>query len=374
VHELVRHGFFLLVVTLVTLTFGLLVRDLLLSCFWAVVLAILFQSVHQHIRAWLPGHEDWAALACTVVIVLVVMVPLAIAAQALAMEGWELSSKISDGSLDPNRALELLEQRFPAIQEWAANWQILRGDVRSQLREGALQGAQVIAVLGWGYAQGFLSLLVLAALSVYLLFYFLRDGQLLPQAIGAALPLGKRAQTLLFGRFVRAIRASVKGIAIVAAVQGAMGALLFWLLGLPAPFLAGTAMGLLSVVPFGGSGFVWFPAAIILLLAGEIARPLVLMGVGFFIIMSVDNLLRPRLVGSDLGIPDFLVLLSTFGGLAWFGLSGFLLGPVLASIFLACWQLMARQYGRDAQNLPDSSLSTPDEARSCRLPPGEPAP
>lgn len=348
-HELVRRGFFLLLVATVTLAFGLLVRDLLLSCFWAVVLAILFHSLHQRMRGWLRGRDDWAALASTAVVVLVALIPMAIAGIALAKEGWELYSKVADGSLDPNRALDLFEQRFPAIREWAADLQIPQGEIRNRLREGALVGAQVVATQGWMYAQDFFALLVAAALSIYLLFFFLRDGDSLCRSIGAALPLEKREQTFLFGRFVRAVQATVKGIAIVAVVQGIMGALLFWLLGLPAPILWGTVMGILSVVPFGGSGFVWLPAAVILLLAGEVTRPLVIIGFGFFIIMSVDNLLRPWLVGNDLHIPDFLVLLSTFGGLIWFGLTGFLLGPVLAATFLAVWQMMGRRYGRLSQ-------------------------
>lgn len=353
-HGLVRHGFVLVVVAVVTIGFGLMIRDLLLSCFWAVVLAILFHPLHLRIRAWLPGRDDWAALATTIVVMLAVLLPVGIVAQALVMEAWQLSTQISEGTLDPNRALDLLEQRLPVIHAWAADWNIPQLEVRTRIRESALLAAQVFATRSWGYAQDLLSFLASAALTVYLLFFFFRDGEKLSRGIGTVLPLSIRDQTLLLGRFVKAARATVKGVVIVALVQGAMGGVLFWLLGLPAPLLWGTCMGMLSLIPFGGSGFVWLPAATILLLAGEVARPLTLVGFGFFIIMSVDNVLRPRIVGQDLHIPDFLVLLATFGGLVWFGLTGFILGPMVAAIFIAAWQMMGHQYGKVRKHLSEA--------------------
>lgn len=154
-----------------------------------------------------------------------------------------------------------------------------------------------------------------------------------------AIPLDDDTKRHLLKKFTTVVRATVKGNIVVAATQGVLGGLIFWFLGLPSALLWGTVMALLSLLPAVGSALVWVPVAIYLLLSGAMFKGLLLIAFGALVIGTVDNLMRPILVGKDTRMPDYLVLVSTLGGLSVFGLSGFVVGPLVAALFVASWDL-----------------------------------
>jgi predicted PurR-regulated permease PerM len=176
---------------------------------------------------------------------------------------------------------------------------------------------------------------------LYLLFFLLRDGAGLAARIKGAVPLGRKVKQRLFGNFTTVIRATVKGNVLVALVQGALGGLAFWFLDVQAPVLWGVLMAFLSLLPAVGAAIVWVPVAVYFLVTGAIWQGVALTAFGVLAIGLVDNILRPILVGKDTKMPDYVVLLSTVGGMALFGLSGFVIGPVVAALFIAAWDLFA---------------------------------
>ena len=180
---------------------------------------------------------------------------------------------------------------------------------------------------------------------LYLLFFFLRDGTRLLEGLVRALPLGDERERHLLGRFAEVSRATIKGTVVVGIVQGAIGGVAFAIIGLGAPVLWGVVMALLSILPAVGPSLVWLPAAIILLVNGEIVGGIALLAVGLLVIGFIDNLLRPILVGRDTRMPDYLILLSTLGGLAGFGLAGIIIGPIIAAFFLSIWQMAEAELG-----------------------------
>jgi predicted PurR-regulated permease PerM len=169
----------------------------------------------------------------------------------------------------------------------------------------------------------------------------LRDGSALTKRIVDAIPLPPEQEPALFRKFTTAIRATIKGNILVAMAQGALGGLIFWLLGLPAPVLWGVVMGLLALLPAVGAALIWVPAAIYLLATGSVWQGVVLFIFGALVIGLIDNILRPLLVGKDTKMPDYVVLISTLGGLATFGLNGFIIGPVIAAMFIAAWDIFS---------------------------------
>jgi predicted PurR-regulated permease PerM len=176
-----------------------------------------------------------------------------------------------------------------------------------------------------------------------------------------ALPLGHEREHRLFEKFADVSRATVKGTLVVGVVQGTLGGLFFWILGLNAAVFWGVIMTLLSLLPAVGSALIWGPAAIILLATGQIVKGIILLAAGSLIIGLVDNLLRPMLVGRDTQIPDYLILLATLGGLTVFGLSGFVIGPIIAALFLAVWDMFAQEYGHEDVSHPlPAAASHPD--------------
>jgi len=176
---------------------------------------------------------------------------------------------------------------------------------------------------------------------LYLLFSLLRDGQPLTEKIKQVIPMQEEHKKLLFARFITVIRATVKGNIFVAAIQGALGGVMFWFLGIPGAMLWGVMMALMSLLPAVGSAFIWAPVAIFFLITGSIWQGFTLISYGVLVIGLIDNILRPILVGKDTQMPDYVVLISTLGGIAIFGLNGFVIGPIVAALFIAKWDIFS---------------------------------
>ena len=181
---------------------------------------------------------------------------------------------------------------------------------------------------------------------LYLTFFLLRDGRTITKKIGEATPLSAETRKLLFDKFLTVMRATMKGSFVVAVAQGSLGAVIFWILGIHAPILWGVLMAFLSLLPAVGAGFVWLPVALYLLATGAVWQGVVLIVFGVFVIGLVDNLLRPILVGKDTAMPDYIVLISTLGGIGVFGFNGLILGPLIAAMFIAVWHILTDSRNR----------------------------
>ena len=189
--------------------------------------------------------------------------------------------------------------------------------------------------------QGTARIIISFFLMLYLLFFFLRDGSEIAQRLKDAIPLRTEQKRALFNKFTIVIRAMFKGTILVAVLQGMLGGVIFWLLGIPAALLWGVVMAFLSLLPAVGSALIWLPVALYLLATGAVWQGLVLIAYGVLVIGLVDNFLRPFLIGMDTKLPDYIVLISTLGGIAIFGLNGFVIGPVIAAMFIATWDIFS---------------------------------
>lgn len=231
--------------------------------------------------------------------------------------------------------------------------------LKQQTSTGALAAssfaAQHVLSLGQSTFRFFLSL----GLMLYMTFFLLRDGSHLVDLIARALPLGDERERLLFSKFAEVTRATVKGNLVVAIVQGALGGLIFRVLDIPGPILWAVAMAMMSLIPAVGAGLIWLPVAIYLFAEGEMNSALVLVIYGVLVIGLADNILRPLLVGRDTKLPDWLVLLSTVGGLVMFGINGFVVGPLVAALFLVVWQIFSRDYNHDELREGEDSVTPP---------------
>lgn len=344
-NSVVRHGTFLALVIGVTLTFLGLIQGFLLACFWAAVLAIIFRNTFRRLRIKFKGKDNLAAVMTTVFILLVVILPLFFITVALVDQSSKLYQNIQSGQINAAELIDYVEEQAPVLDEYLQKFGYSVEKLRESLSDIALNVTQFVGNRAIVATQSVLNFLVQFTLMLYLLFFFLRDGKEIMQAIVNVLPLGNRREWALFRRFAKVARATLKGTMIVAIVQGTIGGLLFALVGIQGAVFWGVVMTLLALLPVGGSGVVWLPAAIIMFIQGHVGKGVIIIVVGSLIIGLVDNLLRPLLVGRDTQMPDYLILLSTLGGIAWFGLTGFILGPVIAALFLACWEMVGQEYG-----------------------------
>lgn len=318
-----------------------LISDFMMVGFWSVALAIIFWAPHANIKERLNNRENLAAMLSTFLIFLVVIIPLLLISAAIVSQSQDLYERIQSGEFRAYQFTDIIFSYLPFLEGLLEQFDISMESMRSQLNAAAADLAGKLGGQVVNYTQNLLGLIVDFFLMLYLLFFFLRDGEMIVKAIGDAFPLRAEVEQTLFFRFASVTRASLRGTLIVAMIQGAIGGILFWAVGIQAAVLWGVLMTLLALLPVGGSAIVWFPTAIVLFVDGQVVEGVVVLVVGSLIIGLIDNLLRPQLVGRETQMPDYLILLSTLGGIAWVGLAGFIIGPVIAALFITCWQLMA---------------------------------
>ena len=190
---------------------------------------------------------------------------------------------------------------------------------------------------------------------LYVLFFLLRDGGELTAIFRKAIPMEDEQKNHLLSKFAAVVKATVKGNIAIAAMQGALGGFIVWVLGFQGAILWGVVMAFLSLVPAVGSGLVWGPMAIYLMATGSVGKGVLLLAYGVGVIGLVDNIMRPLLVGKDTRMPDYLVLISTIGGMSLFGLNGFVIGPLIAALFMASWDLYVSPEKVRAQTAEDAA-------------------
>lgn len=334
---------FLFLVLGVSLAFVWILRPYAGAILWGTVLAIVFAPLNRHLRVQLRQRRSVAAIVTLTVIVVLVLLPVALIVQSLIEEGTGVYARLQSGELDVNA---WFRQVYAALPDWAVRlMERLRltnlEAVQSRLTGALTSAAQVLGARALTLGQSTFELVVALFVMLYLLFFLLRDGDVLSRRIRAAIPLQPGRQRNLAARFATVIRATIKGNLVVALVQGALGWLIFLILGVGAPVLLGVLIALLSLLPAVGAPVVWAPVAIYLFATGQVWQAVTLAAFGALVIGSADNILRPILVGKDTKLPDYVVLISTLGGIAVFGVNGFVIGPVIAALFVAVWEIFS---------------------------------
>jgi predicted PurR-regulated permease PerM len=334
---------FLFLVIAVSLAFAWILWPFYGAVFWGTILAILFAPLNRRLLSSMGKRRTLAALTTVTIVLLIVILPLTLIGALLVQEALSVYARFQSGEL--NLGL-YFQQVFGALPGWVTNLLDRFGltnlaAVQERLSTGLVQGGQFVAAKALNIGQNTFDFIVNVCIVLYLLFFLLRDGDDLARRIRNAIPLHREQQRELFNRFTTVIRATVKGNVVVAIVQGALGGLIFWFLGVHAPVLWGVVMAFLSLLPAVGSALVWVPVAVYFLVTGALWKGIVLIAFGVLVIGLVDNVLRPMLVGKDTKMPDYVVLIATLGGIAIFGLNGFVIGPVIAAMFMAVWDIVA---------------------------------
>lgn len=345
----VRPVAFFMMLLGITLVFIGMIKPFLMAIFWSALLALIFRRPFRILRWKLRGRSNTAAAITTTLIILIVVIPIFFLMLALVNESIGVYQRIESGQWDLAKVVDFVETRLPRLQSLLAQVGMTIDELRTSLSNFAVNAAQLVADRVFNYTQNAISFSVQFFLMLYILFFFLRDGTQIVRQIINVLPLGNKWELQLMNRFASVSRATLKGTLIVAVIQGSIGGITFALLGIEGALFWGVLMTVLSLLPVGGSGLVWGPTAIVLLTQGLWIKAIVLVIVGALGIGLIDNLLRPILVGRDTKMPDYLVLLSTLGGLAWFGLSGFVIGPVIAALFLTFWETTGKEYGGEEE-------------------------
>ncbi|MGE4411957.1 MAG: AI-2E family transporter, partial [Sphingobium sp.] len=321
------HSFvFGLVVIAVSAAFLWVISPYAGAVLWSVIFAIMFIGMKERLSARFGGRDGLASLLTLLVIIALVIVPSMLLASLVLNEAVHAYQNVSASGVNLSG---FIEKMLAAAPDWAKP--LLQSAIGSgseavgtisRVLTGALSSLSSAAL---SLGQSAAALVIAFGVTLYLTYFLLRDGRSLAEKIATTVPLDRELYDALSERFVQVIRAMIKGSLVVAVAQGLIGGVVFALLGIPGAALWGTLMGAMSLIPAVGTGIVWVPVALYLLLTGSITEGLILIACGALIISTVDNVLRPILVGRETKMPDPLILISTLGGIAVAGFNGLII-------------------------------------------------
>ncbi len=343
-----RHLLFFGFLAIITLVFFYIISNFAFPILWAGVLASLFFPIYSWFLKKIK-HPGLSAGITLGIITLSIALPFTIVGTLLVQETRHIYTALSTNSGELTATLQ------STLEQAASNPVLahLSIDPKSVVNKFSELATLVVSFILNGltdFAGKSFSFLFMLFITLYTLYFFLRDGKKLLLMLMHLCPLGDKYEKILYHKFTTTANATLKGTLIVGAVQGTLGGLLFWMAGIDGAIIWGVVMTMLSVIPAFSSAIVWLPAGLVLLASGHITRGIVVIAVGLLVISTIDNFLRPILIGRDTQMHPLLVLFSTLGGIFAFGLSGFVIGPVIASLFLSFWEMYENYYREDLEH------------------------
>lgn len=346
----VENGGLILCLVIVTVGFGVIISGFIGALLWAALAALMFQPLFKKLLARWPGRRNRAAAATLAIITIAVIIPALIIASFVVDQAAGVYTQIRSGQINFALYFEQVRSALPfRIQGLVDSYGFGSFEAaQARVSQALSSSASMLASRALSIGANAAAFLLMFGVGLYVTYFLVRDGESIGPAVVDALPLEKSIAQRLTEKFVMVVRATVKGSGVVALVQGALGAVTFWIVGLPAALLWGVLMAIAALLPAIGPAIIWGPVAVYLLAIGAIWQGVVVILSGVLIIGLADNILRPMLVGRDTGLPDWMVLVTTLGGIDLMGLSGIVVGPLVGALFLTTWQILT-QHRTDAE-------------------------
>jgi predicted PurR-regulated permease PerM len=353
-----RRAFLILLVVLVTLAFLWMIQIFLMTILLAALFTGVSYPVYRRIVRWFGGREKFAAVVTLILLFLLVLLPILGVLGAVAREAVRVNETVLP-------ALQNALSQPNAFDQWLSHLPFYdkiepyRGTIVTKLGEFAAGLGVVVVDLLRATTMATVVFIFHFVVMLYTMFFFFLDGPKLVQSVMSHLPVTEVDKQHLLDQFVSVTRATLKGTVVIGLIQGVMGGFSFWLVGIEGAIFWGTIMTVLSIIPGVGGALVWVPAAIILVAIGKVWPAVFLVLFSALVIGSVDNLLRPILVGRDTKMHELMIFFSTLGGLLVFGAMGFILGPILAALFMTVWDIFRSVFGRELAESASDVIVTP---------------
>jgi len=336
--ESVQRWSLLLLVLLISALFVAMIRQFLITIFLAGLFAALARPLYLRLAKWFRGRRVLASLATLLLLIMIILLPLSglvgiITAQAVKV--GETVTPWIERQLKEPETISGVFNRLP-FSDYIKPY---RNDIFKKAGEmvGKMSGFLINSLST--ATIGTANFLIMTLIMLYTMFYFLIDGDKLLTQILYYVPLKYDDEERILKQFTSVARATLKGTAVIGFLQGTLAGLAFAVVGIPSAVFWGAIMTVASIIPSIGSALIWGPAAFILALNGQIGKAIGLTVFCAVVVGSLDNLLRPILVGKDTKMHELLVFFSTLGGIIMFGIVGILIGPIIAALFSAIWDL-----------------------------------
>lgn len=344
----IRSLIFFISLIAVTAVFLILLKPFFYPIFWAAVIASIFYPVFKKINSKLKL-VNLSAITTILIVLVIIIIPVIFLSGLIVKESLNIYDSLA------NKQGHIVET-IKGVIGWVKSnpitdrLHINEQQVTEKLTEIAKIITNFIFTAAKNLTQNSLTFLIMFVIMVYTLFFFLKDGDKLLRRLMHISPLGDKHEIIMYKKFTSTARAALKGTLIVGAIQGFLGAVLFYAMGIEGALIWGIIMTLFSVVPGFGSYVVWLPVAITMFILGNIWQGIVIVIFGALVISTIDNFLRPVLVGKDTQMHPLLILFSTLGGLLLFGISGFIIGPIISALLLSLWEMYEQYYREELSN------------------------
>ncbi len=350
--------YFLLIVLIITAVFFInMIKFFILPVFLAVVFTGLFYPLYRLILKITGNRASISAFLCCFVIILGILIPVYVIGDLVAREAIELYESAEDGVRDFIGSIESGDaQWFASVADSRIvrlfgldkiNWQATIEDIIKN--SASLLGS----VINKATRETFL-LVVHVFILLFAMYYFFRDGERILKWVKYLSPLDERYEDEFIKKFGSMSRATIKGVLVIAVIKGVLGGLTFWIFGITGPILWGVVMVILSIIPLVGVWLVMIPAGIFMMVMGDVWQGVAVILIGAVFIGNIDNILNPILVGRDTGMHELLIFLSTIGGLSVFGIMGFLVGPMIASMLMTLLHVYSIEFKEQLEGEPET--------------------
>lgn len=365
--EAINKWVLLLLTIFISAIFFSMIRQFLMAIFLAGLFSALAYPLYRRIERWYGGHRALASLSTLVVIVLVIILPLGalmgiVTAQAIKV-GEAVKPWVERYLSEPNAISDLINSLpyYDKIEPYRNQIITKAGEMVGVISEFLIIRLRAVTL---GTVNFFFTLFIM----LYTMFFFLMDGNKLIEKILYYLPLKDHDERRILDKFTSVTRATLKGTAVIGILQGILAGLAFAVVGIPSAVFWGTIMAVLSFIPGIGSFLVWGPAVIVLAVGGHFIKAL---GLGIFcaaVVGSIDNFLRPKLVGKDTQMHELMILFGTLGGIVMFGVVGVIIGPIIAALFVTVWDIYGLVFKDYLPEVRVSEPAAPDSDNQAEKP------
>lgn len=345
-----RNWFFLFLIATFSIGMIYIFRPFFYPIFWAAIITILFHPIYKKLLVWIKS-KNISAVLTVIAVIISIFLPLTIVSILIVNESLNLYSSVSEKNIFGSATVEnvnFLLKKIPTIlqpyaKEIQNNWFAYGADATKKISEFIFINVKAIT-------QNSVSFVFMLFIMFYTLFFFLRDGHKIISKIKYLSPLGGKYEEMLYEKFISTARATIKGTFVVGIIQGTLGGILFWISGIQGALIWSIVMIVASLIPAVGPFVVWVPAGIFMLAFGNIWQGILILAFGAGVISTIDNFLRPILIGKDIQMHSLIVLFSTLGGLFIFGIAGFIIGPIIASMFMSVISIYTHYYQTELKN------------------------
>jgi predicted PurR-regulated permease PerM len=333
----------LVMVLLISIVFISMIRNFIMAILLAGIFSTMAKPLFKRLVRWFRGRENLASLATLLFFFLIIVIPLAGLLGIVAGQAVKIGTEVKPW-------IEQWASRPPAFDDWFRSLPLHDSFVAYQnvilQKAGELIGRMSTILFNSvsSFTFSTINTIFLFFVFLYTMFFFLKEGDRILEKILFYLPLPESVERRILDRFTSVTRATIKGTLVIGIIQGGLAGLAFRVVGIDSALFWGTIMSVLSIIPAVGSALIWLPAVIILAITGQYMQAIGLLLFCSLLVGSIDNLLRPWLIGRDTELHELLIFFGTLGGISLFGIVGFIIGPIIAALFVTGWDIYAETF------------------------------